>query len=490
MVNFRKYISGLTVLASGFFLAQTTVSTVLYSPAYDNQKSTLNLPSPVTSVVEKTILSAKELVDINVNTMMADPVLKNANWGFVVYDPKTKKVISSYNENTPLVPASTTKLLTTETALSLLGENYRWMTQLEYSGSIDENGVLNGNLYIVGSGDPSLGTNKAGASSYRDIVSDFVSGISREGIKKVNGDIIIQTALFKGQISRLPENVVWLENNNYYLPVGTTREISPSNEKLIVKKGNNFSIEKKYFYVSPYMNQMVYADKYEGDGVLTTKLPDAPAYLANSFRATLVKSGVAVTGKVIPKMTDGNPESRKLVANYQSPTLGDIVYYTNQRSDNSLAEALLKTVGFQKLGDQTSESGRNVVTSHLKDISFDLEGLNYMDGSGLSRSNKVTPISQVKYLTSLMDEKYYKTYLASLPIGGQSGTLKRMFIETGNGQIFAKTGTLNKVKTLAGYMKTNTGKTLVFSLLVNNYSGSVDMVKKKMEKILEPALDL
>jgi D-alanyl-D-alanine carboxypeptidase (penicillin-binding protein 4) len=89
-----------------------------------------------------------------------------------------------------------------------------------------------------------------------------------------------------------------------------------------------------------------------------------------------------------------------------------------------------------------------------------------------------------------MDEKYYKTYLASLPIGGQSGTLKRMFIETGNGQIFAKTGTLNKVKTLAGYMKTNTGKTLVFSLLVNNYSGSVDMVKKKMEKILEPALDL
>jgi D-alanyl-D-alanine carboxypeptidase (penicillin-binding protein 4) len=391
MVNFRKYISGLTVLASGFFLAQTTVSTVLYSPAYDNQKSTLNLPSPVTSVVEKTILSAKELVDINVNTMMADPVLKNANWGFVVYDPKTKKVISSYNENTPLVPASTTKLLTTETALSLLGENYRWMTQLEYSGSIDENGVLNGNLYIVGSGDPSLGTNKAGASSYRDIVSDFVSGISREGIKKVNGDIIIQTALFKGQISRLPENVVWLENNNYYLPVGTTREISPSNEKLIVKKGNNFSTEKKYFYVSPYMNQMVYADKYEGDGVLTTKLPDAPAYLANSFRATLVKSGVAVTGKVIPKMTDGNPESRKLVANYQSPTLGDIVYYTNQRSDNSLAEALLKTVGFQKLGDQTSESGRNVVTSHLKDISFDLEGLNYMDGSGLSRSNKVTP---------------------------------------------------------------------------------------------------
>ncbi|MGG5210382.1 D-alanyl-D-alanine carboxypeptidase/D-alanyl-D-alanine endopeptidase [Chryseobacterium sp. MIQD13] len=489
MVNYRKYISSVAVLASGFFLAQSTVSTVLYSQAYDNQKNSLNLPSPVTSIAERTVLSAKELVDINVNTMMADPVLKNAEWGFVVYDPKTKKVISSYNENTPLVPASTTKLLTTETALNLLGENYRWMTQLEYSGTIDETGTLNGNLYLIGSGDPSLGTNKAGAWSYRDIISDFMGGLSREGIRKVNGDIIIQTALFKGNITRLPENVVWLENNNYYLPVGTTREINPANEKLIMKKSGLVS-DKKYFYMSPYANQMVYADKYEGDGILTTKIPDAPAYLANTLRTTLVKSGIGVTGKVTPKMTDATPESRKLVSAYKSPTLGDIVFYTNQHSDNSLAEALLKTVGFQKMGDQTSESGRIVVTSHLKDENFDMMGLNYMDGSGLSRSNNVTPISQVKFLTSLMDEKYYKTYFTSLPVGGQSGTLKRMFIGTGNGQVFAKTGTLNKVKTLAGYLKTNSGKTLVFSLMVNNYSGSVDMVKKRMEKILEPALDL
>lgn len=490
MVNFRKYISGVAVLAAGFFFAQSTVSTVLYSPGYENQNNSLNLPSPITSMVEKTVLSAKELVDINVNTMMTDPVLKNATWGFVVYDPKTKKIISSYNENTPLVPASTTKLLTTETAMSMLGENYRWNTQLEYSGSVDENGVLNGNLYIVGSGDPSLGTNKAGAWAYRDIISDFKEGLSREGIKKVNGDIIIQTALFKGNISKLPENVVWLENNNYYLPAGTTREINPANEKLIVKKSAGFSTEKKFFYVSPYNNQMVYADKYEGEGILTTKLPDAPAYLANTFRTTLVKGGIPVTGKVTPKMTDANPEGRKLISTYKSPTLGDIIYYTNQHSDNGLAEALLKTVGFQRLGDQTTESGRKVVTEHLKNEGFDMMGLNYMDGSGLSRSNNVTPISQVKFLTSLMDEKYYKTYFNSLPVGGQSGTLKRMFNGLGNGQVFAKTGTLNRVKTLAGYMKTNTGKTLVFSLMVNNYAGSVDMVKKRMEKILEPALDL
>jgi D-alanyl-D-alanine carboxypeptidase/D-alanyl-D-alanine-endopeptidase (penicillin-binding protein 4) len=96
-----------------------------------------------------------------------------------------------------LIPASTTKLLTTETAFALLGTQYRWNTQLEYSGSIDADGVLTGNLYIVGSGDPSLGGNRGGAASYGQIVSQYMDAIQEKGIKKVTGDIIIQTAVFK-----------------------------------------------------------------------------------------------------------------------------------------------------------------------------------------------------------------------------------------------------------------------------------------------------
>ncbi|MGZ5284730.1 MAG: D-alanyl-D-alanine carboxypeptidase/D-alanyl-D-alanine endopeptidase, partial [Kaistella sp.] len=417
------------------------------------------------------LMTAKELVDININSMMNDPVLRNANWGFVIYDPKTKKVVSSYNENASLIPASTTKLLTTDTAVSLLGERFRWITQLEYSGQIDENGNLQGNLYIVGSGDPSLGTNKAGASSYAGIVSDFIAAISEKGIKKINGDIIIQTGIFKAnKTQKLPENIVWLENGNYYLPAGSTYSINPENERLIAKPANPFAENKNFYYISPYIKQMVYADKFEGAG-LTTKVADPPAYLANSLRTSMIKRGLGVTGKVVTKIADLNPEKRTTITAYQSPTLAEIIYYTNQRSDNALAEATLRMVGFQKKGDQTLESGRSVVVEHLKSSAFETDGLNYMDGSGLSRNNLVTPISQVKFLTNIMDEKYYKMYFDSLPIAGQSGTLKSMFSGEGYGQIFAKTGTLNKVKTLAGYMKTNTGKTLVFSLLINNYAG-------------------
>ena len=490
MINFKNYIAGVSVMFSTLMAAQLANVSKKLPAMYENQTS-INLPSSTLSSNEKVVFSAKELVDININSMMNDAVLRNASWGFVVFDPKTKKIISSYNENSALIPASTTKLLTTETALNMLGEKFRWITQLEYSGEIDEYGSLNGNLYIVGSGDPSLGTGKAGASTYSGISQDFLYAIKDRGIKKVNGSIYIQTAVFKeNKMPVLPQNIVWLEHQNYYLPVGTTDNINPSNEKLIAKKANPFEKDsKRFFYMSPYISKMVYAEKYDG-GSLTTKLADAPLSLANNFRSTLVKNGIQVSGKVESRMTDGEPEPRQFISMYKSPSLADIVHDTNQRSDNALSEALLRMLGFQKLGDQTLDSGRSVVVSHLADAGFDLNGLNYHDGSGLSRNNKVTPIAQVKYLTSIMNEKYYKTYFDSLPVAGQTGTLKRSFQGSGYGQVFAKTGTLNKVKTLAGYMKTNTGRTLVFSLMVNNYSGSVDQVKNRMEKILEPALNL
>lgn len=481
MIKVKNILTASVFAISMAVQAQGTFASNSLPQSYD---------SPNTAAGAEKLMTAKELVDIKINTLANDPVLRNANWGFVVYDPKTQKVISSYNEHASLIPASTTKLLTTETAMRLLGEKFRWVTQLEYSGEIDEQGVLQGNLYVVGSGDPSLGTGKAGASLYRTLVADFKSAISEKGIRKVNGDIIVQTALFKlNKTQRLPENIVWLENGNYYLPAGSTRSINPKNEKLISKSASPFSEKKNYYYVSPYINEMVYADQFEGEP-LSTKLPDAPIYLSNSLRTILVKSRIGVTGKVIARTADNAPEKRQALTSYQSPTLGEIVHYTNQHSDNALAEATLRMVGFQKNGDQTLESGRAVVTNHLKNIGFETEGLNYVDGSGLSRNNLVTPISHVKFLSALMQEDFYFSYFNSLPIGGQSGTLKRMFNGEGNGQIFAKTGTLNKVKTLAGYMKTNSGRTLVFSLLVNNYAGSVDQVKNKMEQLLQPALNL
>lgn len=483
--NYRYTFFALLISILSFSQTSTGVKTLpqLYE----------TLPGNSAGFTVEKLLTAKELVDINLNGMMGDAVLRNADWGFVVYDPKTNKIVSSYNETAPLVPASTTKLLTTETALNLLGEHFKWTTQLEHSGEIDAEGVLNGNLYIIGSGDPSLGTGKAGSATYGSIVNDFIYAITEEkGIKKINGNIIIQTALFKdNKTAVLPENIVWMEHHNYYLPVGTTKDIEPRNEKLIAPAKNMAAAnQKKFFYISPYVNKMVFADEYT-PSPYNTSLPAAPSYLASSLKNSLVKRKIYVSGGVITKAADDQAEPRKYITAYKSPTLGEIVRDTNKRSDNALAEALLKTVGFQKMGDQTAEAGRSVVLTHLLSAGFDAAGLNYSDGSGLSRANKVTPLSQVKYLSSLMSSKYYNSFFSSLPVAGQDGTLKSMFVNNeGNGKIFAKTGTLNKVKTLAGYIKTETGKTLAFSILINNYAGSVGQVKSKMEELLKPVLKL
>lgn len=431
----------------------------------------------------------QELLNNRISSMFTDPVMKNANWGFVVYDPKNKRVINSYNEKASLIPASTTKLLTTETAMSILGKDFQWTTQLEYSGEIDENGVLNGNLYIIGSGDPSLGTGRAGASSYGTLINDFSSAIKNLNIKQIKGDIILKTAVFKNNKNTLlPTNIVWKGDTHYYLPVGSTNDTDPRQEKLL---GNKKMEQQKFVYHSPYNNQLVYTEHFNGYS-LNTKLPDATYYLANNLKTNLLKNGITIEGKVIDQSNSNiQLEPRKKLMKYTSPKLVDIVYFINQTSNNAMSEALLKTTGFYEKGDFSLDTGRAIVNKHLTKRTFDFDGFHFADGSGLSRSNVVTPISQVKFLSALMEEKHFDAYFKSLPIAGQTGTLKSMFINSeSNGQVFAKTGTLNKVKTLAGYVKTKSGKLLTFSLLINNYNGSVAQVKQKMETILAPMIEL
>ena len=210
------------------------------------------------------------------------------------------------------------------------------------------------------------------------------------------------------------------------------------------------------------------------------------------MKTNLLKNGITIEGKVIDQSNSNiQLEPRKKLTKYTSPKLVDIVYFINQTSNNAMSEALLKTTGFYEKGDFSLDTGRAIVNKHLTKRTFDFDGFHFADGSGLSRSNVVTPMSQVKFLSALMEEKHFDAYFKSLPIAGQTGTLKSMFINSeSNGQVFAKTGTLNRVKTLAGYVKTKSGKLLTFSLLINNYNGSVAQVKQKMETILAPMIEL
>jgi D-alanyl-D-alanine carboxypeptidase/D-alanyl-D-alanine-endopeptidase (penicillin-binding protein 4) len=106
---------------------------------------------------------------------------------------------------------------------------------------------------------------------------------------------------------------------------------------------------------------LVYADKFEGNTYLQGKLPDAPAYLANNLKSSLIKSGTPVTGAVTTRTVDANPEERVFLAEQKSPTLEDIIYFTNQNSNNRYAEALMRISGFYANGDLSLESGKSAV---------------------------------------------------------------------------------------------------------------------------------
>ncbi len=448
-------------------------------------------PKDVPPVLPPKPLSPYDVMMERITKSASDPVLKSANWGFVVYDPQKNKIVVNYNENSPLVPASTTKILTTETALQELGAGYKWVTQMDYSGEIAADGTLNGELYIIGSGDPSLGTGKAGASGYAALAGQFANAVATAGIKKINGKIVVQTAVFKDYpIAELPKETVWMEYKNYFLPSGNTSNTIPSKEKLLTKFLKFSPGVKRYYYVSPHTDKMVYTEEFPG-GNLTATMPGAPEYLAKLVRTELSKKGIAVPNSVETRLVENTGIARTSLFKYSSPSLHEIMTYTNLRSDNAFAEAILKVNGYFIKGSYNLEKGRLAVMEHLKNNGFDTTSLVYVDGSGLSRSHKITPLSQAKYLGKLMKEKYYKDFFETLPTAGESGTLKNMFKSSpAKGRIFAKTGTLNGVKTLAGYIKTYSGKMYTFSVLFNNYKGSVDQAKTKIEQLLEPALEL
>lgn len=427
-------------------------------------------------------------VNTTLEDLKNDPVLRNADWGFALYNPETDKMIAAYNAHLPLVPASTTKLLTTDTAYSLLGENFRFDTQMEYSGSISEDGILHGDLFIVGSGDPSLGINHAGAPSYWRLIQNFKEVLKEVGIKKIQGDIVIETAVFDTENRVLPPNIVWKKHNNYFLPVGNTDDLTVDEEYILENKHQ--TRQGWYYYISPTTGKLSYIKAFDNSEHVDENLPDAPAFLAKLFRKSLIKDGISV-GNIETRGYDPNPEERHLLRDYKSPKLEDIIYFTNQTSNNRLAENLMKLAGYYTFGELSKTSGRRAVKQHLHKVDFDFRGFHYIDGSGLSHSHRVTPVAQVKFLADLMQRPYYESFYQSLPIGGLTGTLKSMFEnDYSTGKIMAKTGTLRGVKALAGYINTSTGKRLTFSILVKGYAGSIAQVKKKMEELLAPTIDL
>lgn len=435
-----------------------------------------------------------------------DKDLKGASIGFCIMDAKTSEVIEEYNSKQLLIPASTLKLLTTTAALQLLGADFQYATKIMYNGTLSANGILNGDLIIVGSGDPSLQSEKFGNIHVTDI---WAQKIKEKGIKEIKGSIIGDASSFENIV---PDDWIWADVGNYFGAVPCGLSYHDNKYKIFFNTGTNGSgtniqktspnyLKKKYILKNEVISNgsedeaYVYGDPFGFEKTIRgslppnktnyeveAALPDPALLCAEHLFTSLNKLGIVCNeNKVVSKYEKVDSTKLNLLFSHTSPTLDKIIYHTNISSNNLYCESLLKT-----LGKGSSQKGIELIKKHFSERGMDVEQIYMVDGSGLSRANNCTAFFEAQLLSKIYkDSLSYRVIHNSLPIAGKNGSMsnigKGTFIEN---NLRAKTGYIKRCRAYSGYVKTKNGKDLAFSIIFNNYNCSAREAKLKIEKFL------
>ena len=466
-------------------------------------------------------LQSQSLLDKAIERLANDPSLKNASLGISVLEVESGKQIAAHFPNQSLKPASSLKVVTTGVALALLGNDFRFKTVLEYDGTIDSEGTLHGNLYIKGYGDPTLASDHfKKAEKLNVVLSKWIAAIQKQGIKKIDGQIVGDASFFDSSVNG--RTWLWEDLGNYYASgawglnihenryflkfqqtarIGATPQIvstSPQIPNLLLmnelKSAERGSGDNAYIFGAPYSyTRFVRGTIPIGSKIFTIKgsIPDPPFFAAHSLLYELEAKGIS-TNKLATSQfeLDRLGESRKKRTSfytYQSPTLKEIVKETNLKSVNLYCEAMLRMIGETKTGKGNAAAGLEEIKTFWEGRGLNMDGFFMEDGSGLSPQNAVSAFHMASILRKLArDKKLFPAFYDSLPIAGQTGTIRGMFKNSpAYGKLRAKSGGMTRVRSYTGYAKTKSGKLLSFSIIVNNFSGKSSAVREKLAIFME-----
>lgn len=348
------------------------------------------------------------------------------------------------NPGVPVVPASSQKLVTAQAALNQLGTDYRYRTTLVTDARIDD-GVLEGDLWLVGGGDPVLATEAYAASfanqpQIRTPFESLVEGLRQAGVTRVAGSLLADAGRYDDEryVSSWPDR--W--------KTGVGAQPSGPLSALNVNDGMlEFPSEGQEF----------------GGSGTRLAASDPPLATAEQLAALMEGAGITVDGEVASQAA---PPAPLLVAAVESPPLSDIVGHMLRESDNTSAELLLKEIAVARGAPGTTADGASAVAAILTDAGLPVEGLVVADGSGLSTDNRATCQLLVWILNGNGPDS---TIGQGLPVSAESGTLTDRFIDSpAAGQVRAKTGSLSDVSSLAGFLDTDKGVRLTFAIVLND----------------------
>ncbi len=388
------------------------------------------------------------------------------------------RVVFSQGGNTPLVPCSNMKILTTAAALSRLGPNYRLKTELR--GALpNSNGQLEGNLYLRGGGDPT--TSPPYDQPCTAPYSEFIKQLKAAGVREITGDLVADDSIFDRNY--LPQG--WLEHyrlDSFSAPVAGLSLNGNMIEAVVSPLGCS---------LEPACSTMSIAPKYDdtcdtaiqrpkGSNVVKVVgcapgseirrqicVEDPPLFCIGVFKKLLDKEGISVRGKV--RLIEAAGEAGQvgklhLYGVHFSLPVSEIIKEINHESDNLFAEHLFRYIGFLAGGQGSAENGMQACLDFLNENNIGSKNLKMVDGCGLSGLDRISP-SQLAGVLDAMDRSCYRSwYVESLPHSGR-GTLRGRL---GGVEVRAKTGTLDHDSSLSGYVQTAAGQRLVFSVIVND----------------------
>jgi D-alanyl-D-alanine carboxypeptidase/D-alanyl-D-alanine-endopeptidase (penicillin-binding protein 4) len=453
----------------------------------------------------------------DLDALLENPVLARALVGVRIESLRTGQVLYERNGARHVVPASNMKLVTLAVAAERLGWDFQYETRLEALGTIQD-GVLHGDLVVVGSGDPSIGSQDAGPSP---LFALWVEALRRAGIRRVDGRVIGDDNAFDDEGRGAGWSWDYL-TAGYAAPAGAlsynenvavVRASPGAAEGLpgsvtVTPPGSLFELVNEVTTGAADSRATLSVSRVAGERrltvrgrvpaaggeiVRTTSIDHPTRFFVQGLTDTLAAYGVRVTGGAwdIDDLPEPLAESgRAVVARHLSPPLSVLAGHLMKVSQNFYAETLLRTIGRAADGTGSDDSGRRAVRETLASWDIPADALVVYDGSGLSRYNYVTANAMVSILARMWtDERHRGPFVASLPVGGHDGTLaSRMRDPVLARRVQAKTGTIANVRALSGFLDTASGDKLVFSIIANHFTAASREIDEIVEEMLRRIL--
>ena len=449
------------------------------------------------------------------------PELAHAQWSVYaryVDDITGENPVVKHNEEMSLACASSLKVITIGIALDKLGVDYTFKTKLYYAGDIDVNGVLEGNIYIVGDGDPTLGGDQVGGVySQKKLMSLWVKAIKKQGIKSINGTVIADESLYAPY--HVPPTWTWEDvgnyygagltalcflDNKYYLDfkpgekegdaaevIALRPEIPGMSYTNMMKTGPVYSGDNGYIISAPNIYYAIFHGTVPaGEDKFTIKgaIPNPALLVAQMLEQALEKEGLSVKDHAYVVNEKQNYRNEKLLKTIKSPPLNRIMEITNKLSNNTYTEMLLLKVAKEEMGIGATRAGVKFIDKYMDKLHVEHSGLRMVDASGLSHENMITTKVFCDYLSAMTYKSTFEQFYNTFARAGDNKDFGYV-LYFGDGTAAAKnahvkTGYIGGVRSHTGYVNTQSGRMIAFSLIANNYHCKTKDVTKIHEQVV------